>query len=100
PPTPASPLSLHDALPISRLVNLYTQLLDRIQALPGVRAATLIENAPFSGWSSKNSSVSVEGSAQNPSNSEMYWQGVGPDFFSTIDRKSTRLNSSHVAISY
>jgi len=29
----------HDA----RLVNLYTQLLDRIQALPGVRAATLIE---------------------------------------------------------
>ncbi len=70
----------HDA----RLVNLYTQLLDRIQALPGVRAATLIENAPFSGWSSKNSSVSVEGSAQNPSNSEMYWQGVGPDFFSTM----------------
>ena len=70
----------HDA----RLVNLYTQLLDRIQALPGVRAATLIENAPFSGWSSKNSSVSVEGSAQNPSNSQMYWQGVGPDFFSTM----------------
>jgi predicted permease len=70
----------HDA----RLVNLYTQLLDRIQALPGVRAATLIENAPFSGWSSKNSSVSVEGSVQNPSNSEMYWQGVGPDFFSTM----------------
>jgi macrolide transport system ATP-binding/permease protein len=70
----------HDA----RLVNLYTQLLDRIQALPRVRAATLIENAPFSGWSSKNSSVSVEGSAQNPSNSEMYWQRVGPDFFSTM----------------
>src|SRR5437016_5831078 len=70
----------HDA----RLVNLYTQLLDRIQALPGVRAATLIENAPFSGWSSKNSSVSVEGSAQNPSNSEMYWKGVGPHFSSTM----------------
>jgi len=70
----------HDA----RLVNLYTQLLDRIQALPGVRAATLIQNAPFSGWSSKNSSVSVEGSAQNPSNSGMYWQGIGPDFFSTM----------------
>jgi len=71
----------HDA----RLVNLYTQLLDRIQALPGVRAATLIQNAPFSGWSSKNSSVSVEGSAQNnPSKSGMYWQGVGPDFFSTM----------------
>jgi len=70
----------HDA----QLVNLYTQLLDRIQALPGVRAATLIQNAPFSGWSNKNSSVSVEGSAQNPSKSGMYWQGVGPDFFSTM----------------
>jgi predicted permease len=70
----------HDA----RLVNLYTQLLDGIQALPGVRAATLIENAPFSGWSSKHSSVSVEGSAPNPSNSQMYWQRVGPDFFSTM----------------
>jgi predicted permease len=71
----------HDA----RLVNLYTQLLDRIQVLPGVRAATLIQNAPFSGWSNKNSPVSVEGSAQTPSKSGMYWQGVGPDFFSTMD---------------
>jgi predicted permease len=70
----------HDA----RLVNLYMQLLDRIQALPGVRAATLIQNAPFSGWSNKNSSVSVEGSAQSPSNSQMYWQAVGADFFSTM----------------
>jgi len=70
----------HDAW----LVNLYTQLLDRIQVLPGVRAATLIQNAPFSGWSNKNSPVSVEGSAQTPSKSGMYWQGVGPDFFSTM----------------
>jgi macrolide transport system ATP-binding/permease protein len=66
------------------LVNLYSQLLDRIEALPGVRAATLIQNAPFSGWSNKNSSVSVEGSAQKQGKSGRYWQAVGPDFFSTL----------------
>ncbi|PYT98820.1 MAG: hypothetical protein DMG38_14220 [Acidobacteria bacterium] len=53
----------HDA----RLVNLYTQLLDRVQALPGVRAATLIENAPFSGWSNKNSSfLAAASNARTP----------------------------------
>ena len=70
----------HDA----RLVNLYSQLLDRIQALPGVRAATLITSAPFSGWSGKTHSVNVEGSPQKPTDSAMYFQSVGPDFFSTM----------------
>src|SRR5262249_44470855 len=65
----------------ARLANLYSQLLDRIQALPGVRAATLIQNAPFSGWSNKNSPVRVEGSAHKESHSGLYWQAVGPDFF-------------------
>ena len=68
----------------ARLVNLYSQLLDRIQALPGVRSATLIQSAPFSGWSNKNSSVSVEGSAPQQGDSELYWQAVGPDFFGTM----------------
>jgi len=70
----------HDA----RLVNLYSQLLDRIQALPGVRAASMLQNAPFSGWSGKTHSVNVEGSPQKPGDSAMYFQGVGPDFFSTM----------------
>ena len=70
----------HDA----RLVNLYSQLLDRIQALPGVRAASMLQNAPFSGWSGKTHSVNVEGSPQKQSDSAMYFQGVGPDFFSTM----------------
>ncbi|MGB6874929.1 MAG: ABC transporter permease, partial [Candidatus Acidiferrales bacterium] len=39
----------HDA----RLVNLYSQLLDRIQAIPGVRSA--MSFAPFSGWSNDDS---------------------------------------------
>jgi predicted permease len=69
----------HDA----RLVNLYSQLLDRIQSLPGVRAATLIENAPFSGWSNGDL-ASIEGAAKGSSNSSIRWQHVGPDFFRTV----------------
>ncbi|HVB08558.1 MAG TPA: ABC transporter permease [Candidatus Acidoferrales bacterium] len=68
----------HDA----RLVNFYSQLLDRIQALPGVRAATLMSYAPFSSWSN-NTSVSIEGVSKGPGTS-IRWQSVGPDFFSTM----------------
>jgi predicted permease len=70
----------HDA----RLVTLYSQLLDRIQALPGVRAATLMTYSPFSGMSNYDS-VTVETMAKAPSNSYVYWQSVGPDFFRTMD---------------
>jgi predicted permease len=68
----------HDA----RLANLYSQLLDRIQALPGVRAATLMQDPPLSGWQC-SSSVSIEGTAA-PSDSEVRWHLVGPDFFRTL----------------
>jgi predicted permease len=68
----------HDA----RLVNLYSQLLDRIQALPGVSAATLMQDPPLAGWQSSNS-VSIEGAA-TPSDSEVRWYSVGPDFFRTL----------------
>jgi predicted permease len=66
----------------ARLVNLYSQLLDRIQALPGIRAATLMADAPFSGWSN-NTSASVEGeNKQNGPN--IRWQEVGADFFRSM----------------
>jgi predicted permease len=63
------------------LVNLYAQLLDRIQALPGVRSATLMSDAPMSGWSG-NTTVAVEGSEKPPAT--VRWQKVGPDFFQTM----------------
>ncbi|MGH9865690.1 MAG: FtsX-like permease family protein, partial [Candidatus Acidiferrales bacterium] len=69
----------HDA----RLVNLYSQLLDRVQALPGVKAATLMEYAPFNGWSNNNS-VHVEGAAKELGNKLVRSQTVGPDFFRTM----------------
>jgi predicted permease len=70
----------HDA----RLVSLYSQLLDRIQTLPGVRVATLMAYSPFSELSNYDS-VSVETMANEPNNSHVYWQPVGPDFFRTMD---------------
>ena len=66
-----------------RLVNLYSQLLDRIQALPGVASATLIQNAPFSGWSN-NTTASIEGAAKGKGSYNIRWQVVGPDFFKTM----------------
>ena len=69
----------HDA----RLIAFYSQLLDRVQALPGIRAATLMAYAPFIGWSSNNS-VAIEGAAQKLSNVTVRSQTIGPDFFSTM----------------
>jgi predicted permease len=69
----------HDA----RLVNLYSQLQDRIEGLPGVRFATLMSFAPFSGWSN-GTYVTIEGAAKAPSDVGVIWQSVGPDFFRTM----------------
>ena len=69
----------HDA----RLISFYSQLLERVQALPGVRAATLMEYAPFINWSS-NGSVAIEGATQKLSNVTVRSQAIGPDFFSTM----------------
>lgn len=66
----------HDA----RLVNLYSQLLGRILAVPGVRSATLTSFAPFSGWSN-DSCLSIEGAAKGQNDSSVNWLPVGPGFF-------------------
>jgi predicted permease len=67
----------------TRVVTLYSQLLDRIQALPGVRAATLMAYSPFSDLSNYDT-VSVKGMTKGLSASYVYWQPVGPDFFRTM----------------
>ena len=66
-----------------RLVSLYSQLLDRVQALPGVRSATLMEFAPFSGWSN-NTDVRVFGLPAPTTGAMLRYQVVGPDFFRTM----------------
>jgi predicted permease len=66
----------------SRLVTFYSQLLSRIQALPGVRGATMMLDAPFSGWKS-NSEVTVEGSKAKSAD-RTGREAVGPNFFDTM----------------
>jgi predicted permease len=65
------------------LMNFYQQLLERVQALPGVQSATLIENVPLSGWSN-NGNITIEGSKQNVPNNHLRWFVVGADFFRTM----------------
>jgi predicted permease len=65
-----------------RLVNFYSQLLGRIQGLPGVRSATLMLFPPFSGWSNGDD-VSIEG--KTSTDAGVNWQPVGPSFFRTMD---------------
>ncbi|MGH9781208.1 MAG: ABC transporter permease, partial [Candidatus Acidiferrales bacterium] len=67
----------------ARLIAFYSQLLDRVQALPGVTGATLAEYAPFSGWSNNNS-VAIEGAAKRNADSLVRSQAIGPDFFNTM----------------
>ena len=69
----------HDA----RLVSLYSQLLDRIQSLPGVKAATLVEYAPFYGVADNND-TSIEGEGNKSVSYNVRSQMVGPDFFTAM----------------
>ncbi|MGH9728163.1 MAG: ABC transporter permease [Candidatus Acidiferrales bacterium] len=66
----------------ARLARFYAQLLQGIQALPGVEAATVMENPPLGGWHS-GSRITLEGAA-GTHGTEIRWNSVGPDFFSTM----------------
>jgi predicted permease len=66
-----------------RLMNFYSQLLDRVRALPGVRSATIAEYAPFSGWSN-NSDIAILGAPRKSGNAHLRYQVVGSHFFSTM----------------
>jgi predicted permease len=67
-----------------RLISLYDRLLQRIRALPGVRAASLSAIAPISGWFN-SSPISVEGGqTKADENLNALWNAVGPDFLNTM----------------
>src|SRR5207249_10976644 len=100
PPTPTDPLSLHDALPISRhrfggcpdrLADPAHQPFDR--APPEEPERSQLET-----WFAQNGGPTPASAGLSPRH------GRGPlsgDHQETqADRKSTRLNSSHVSISY
>jgi predicted permease len=65
-----------------RLIDLYSQIQERLQALPGVTGATALSDAAFSGWSS-NTIISFIGRPTKQEN-PVRWLRVGPDFFRTM----------------
>jgi len=67
-----------------RLIALYDRLLQRIQALPGVRTASLSAYTLMSGWVN-SAPIAVEGGQTKPDqNAIVLWNLVGPDFLNTM----------------
>ena len=62
---------------------LLQEMIDRLNALPGVRGTTLMENGLFGGGDS-NSDISVEGAKPATAGpQDSHWDMVGPNYFST-----------------
>src|SRR5204862_5627509 len=100
PPTPLSPLSLHDALPISRLLRIAGHVTeDRLGAHLGHELVAELLQLPRLHALQR---VLVAALALTPAETQVLHrrevdrQPGHPG----KDRKSTRLNSSHVEISY
>ena len=66
------------------VVHFYDSLLTKLRALPGVEAATLMENRIGSGWSD-NTGVRIDGTDPTPGKfAPIRWNPVGAGFFSTL----------------
>jgi predicted permease len=68
-------------------VSFYQQLLTRLRALPGVKAVSLAENRPGSGWSNNDGAPLIDGhKPPNADGSQGMIRGntVGSDFFHTL----------------
>jgi predicted permease len=65
-------------VPQSAQAGTFIEVLNRVQAVPGVTSATLIENVLLSGWTSNNS-VTVNGQTRL-----LYKNAVGPAFLETM----------------
>ncbi len=65
------------------LIGFYSSLLEKLRALPGVSAVTLMENRIGSGWSNNTSAV-LDGKRPENVSAFMRWNSVGSDFFKTL----------------
>jgi predicted permease len=66
--------------------SLYNRLLDRMKAIPGVEAASVVQWRPGSGWLSSGG-IRLDGNElrkSSGSRAEIYSNSVGPDFFHTM----------------
>lgn len=76
-----SPLSYGYKRP--EAAQLLQQMIERLNALPGVHGTTVMDNGLFGGGDS-NSDISVEGAKPNTAGpQDSRWDMVGPNFFST-----------------
>ena len=67
-----------------KVATFYRDLLERLRAVPGVEAVTLMQNRLGSNWSNNTTAV-LDG--KNPhlgQSSLMRWNAVGPDYFRTL----------------
>jgi predicted permease len=68
----------------AQIVNLYQQMVERIEALPGVRSATISRHR-LVGGSAAITRGHVEGRMPPSENSQVYLQRVAPNFFETLE---------------
>src|SRR5699024_12511635 len=94
-PLPTYSLSLHDALPIS--VDVYAQLTQIDPTDTAQVASTMQKLADTTGVAGAEALYPVGSIDESWSQQVMT---ADPQRLASIDRKSTRLNSSHVSISY
>jgi predicted permease len=67
------------------VTRLYKQVLEHIEAVPGVRSASLSEIEPITGGGGWENSVWVEGYTSRPDeNTTVYLNSVGPRYFETL----------------
>ncbi len=66
--------------------SFYERLLERVKAIPGVEAASLVRTRPGSGWLSSGG-ITLDGvdlPSDAPPHVEVHDNAVGPDFFHTL----------------
>src|SRR5207253_10187998 len=100
PPPPPYPPSLHDALPIYRPLGVASPLEEREDALAH---GELADAGAHRAHDAGHLVAGAEGQGRLRLILALHDEDVGevaPDRAHVEDRKSTRLNSSHVAISY
>jgi predicted permease len=69
----------------ARGIALRNQVLETIQALPGVRSASFSQYVLLSGWRTTSPSTTDGGVPPAPGRpNEVYWNRVGPHFFETM----------------
>lgn len=69
-----------------QLTDFYSQLLDRVKAMPGAQSAALISTLPLSGNNSDTSFL-IEGQPPPPPNQEptAWYNSVSPDYFRAME---------------